>query len=1013
MRSDKNTSLLFMILFFVCGSVCHGQSLLFDFESGTLQGDGWVIVEGSNSKPIGSRDTEFNSKTPYAKSGRYYITTLERASHPGPMDDNLCVLESPVFVVTGKTIRFLVGGGHHENTCVQLCEVSRDGKIKVVQSARGKNNERMDEAVWDTSALMGKPLLIRVVDRQTGSWGHIRCDRFQIQGKRDDATTALRRKFLAGEVVRLEAQRKQEVAAAGALVLKNLRDPILYVTRKQFRRDHHNTATLFQSGEINEKSFVGGSTMKIWYPATDRVVTLIDVPDGIVRDPTIHFSGEKVLFSIRRDASDEYHIAEMKLNPNAPAPPVTVTKADTRQSLAVKGITLLTTLPGVSDIDPIYLPNHDIMFSSTREPKYCMCNRHIMCNLYTMAPDGANIQQVGKSTLFEGHPSLLPDGRILYDRWEYVDRNFGDAQGIWVTNPDGTKHEIWWGNNTASPGGVLDARIVPDSDSLFVCTLGSCHDRPWGAIGLIDRRLGIDGRKPVLETWPPEAIELIDDSPHPQNDMLDVVLYDRFSRISRKFEDPWPLDETSLLASGMTGRGEESGIWYLQRGGHMTLIHEDSAGCYDPMPVCPTDTPRQIGSRLDLKAKTGTFYVTNVYEGMGMEKVVPGSIRFLRVVESPEKRFWSRQYWDLGNGTQAPAMAWNDFNNKRILGTVAVEDDGSVFFEVPAERFVYFQLLDADGTMIQSMRSGIMVRPGEMNGCVGCHESRLDAPASKNLSPRAMSGPPKKLQPWHGQTRLFSYLTEVQPVFDRYCLACHDVDKKGASRLLLCGDLNLLFNVSYTELRSKNMVTVPGAGPHVKLPAYRWGAKQSRLGRVLLQGHPDPKIDQERKALGLWLDKSTDSESFDRVMTWIDLNAPYYPDYSSAYPETRFGRAVLTQEEIKRLAELTGIEPVASHNTTAAGLDFAVWFSRPELSPCLARWNTAELRQTPQYREALELIRLGKSRIDKISRGEDKSAPLTSQADIDRQKRYEHLRKRELDVRKGIIENKRVYDWSL
>ncbi|MDO5567033.1 MAG: hypothetical protein Q4G59_10290, partial [Planctomycetia bacterium] len=335
MRSNKNAIFLLIILFFAFGPVCWGQSLLFDFESGTLQGDGWRLVEGNNTKPVGSRDLEFNRKAPYAKSGKYYLTTLETTSHNGPTDNNLCVIESPVFIATGKKIDFLVGGGNHENTCVQLCEVSPEGKIqKVVQTARGKNNERMDETVWNTSALIGKPLLIRVVDLQTGSWGHIRCDRFRIEGKLNVAMTATRCNFITEEAARVEAQRKREATAARDLVVKNLSEPILYVTRQQYRPDHHNSATLFQVGEINEKSFVGGSSMKIWYPSTDRVVTLIDVPKGIVRDPTIHFNGDKVIFSLRPDASDGYHVAEMKLNPAAPAPTVTVTEADTRQTLA-------------------------------------------------------------------------------------------------------------------------------------------------------------------------------------------------------------------------------------------------------------------------------------------------------------------------------------------------------------------------------------------------------------------------------------------------------------------------------------------------------------------------------------------------------------------------------------------------------------------------------------------------------------------------------------------------------
>ena len=74
-------------------------------------------------------------------------------------------------------------------------------------------------------------------------------------------------------------------------------------------------------------------------------------------------------------------------------------------------------------------------------------------------------------------------------------------------------------------------------------------------------------------------------------------------------------------------------------------------------------------------------------------------------------------------------MNWHGLENKRILGTVPVEADGSAYFAVPAEKFVYFQLLDADGMMIHSMRSGAFVQPGERTGCIGCHDHRLAAPS--------------------------------------------------------------------------------------------------------------------------------------------------------------------------------------------------------------------------------------------------------------------------------------------
>lgn len=197
---------------------------------------------------------------------------------------------------------------------------------------------------------------------------------------------------------------------------------ILYIEREQYAPDHHNTATIFQKGEINENSFCPGGAMRIYDINTGNTTTLIELENGVIRDPELSFDGKKIIFSMRKNKDDYYHIYEINID-----------GSELKQ---------LTFAEGVSDIDPLYLPDGGIVFSSTRQPKYCMCNRHIMCNLYRMEADGANITQIGISTLFEGHSTLLNDGRILYDRWEYVDRNFGDAQGLWTVNPDGTKHAI-------------------------------------------------------------------------------------------------------------------------------------------------------------------------------------------------------------------------------------------------------------------------------------------------------------------------------------------------------------------------------------------------------------------------------------------------------------------------------------------------------------------------------------------------------------------------------------------
>ena len=495
--------------------------------------------------------------------------------------------------------------------------------------------------------------------------------------------------------------------------------PLLFVARNQYANDHHNTETMFQTGEINTASFRGPGALKVVdlkpmladKAAQPKVTTLVDVPQGIARDPTVSFDGTKVLFSMRHDREDDYHLYEVNADGTS--------------------LKQLTFGQGISDIDPIYLPDGRILFTSTREPKYCMCNRHIMGNLFTMDADGANIQQIGHSTLHEGHASLLPDGRVIYDRWEYVDRNFGNAQGLWTTNPDGTNHVVYYGNSTESPGAKLEARVIPGTEQV-ICTFSSCHDRPWGALAILDRRLGVDGRPPVVRTWPASAMELVDHGG-----------FDTFSGVRPKYQNPYPLSAKYFLCSRMTGDGEQMGIYLLDLFGNEILLHAEGPGCYNPRPLAARVRPPVIPSRVDLSKTEGYFYVSNVYEGTGMDKIKPGTIKQLRVVESPEKRFWTGPGWDGGTGQQAPGMAWNDFNNKAIVGTAPVEADGSAYFAVPADTFVYFQLLDEKGMMVQSMRSGTIVRPGEQAGCVGCHEYRLGTAVPKPASLAMRRGPSK------------------------------------------------------------------------------------------------------------------------------------------------------------------------------------------------------------------------------------------------------------------------------
>ncbi|MFO7621816.1 MAG: hypothetical protein R6W81_11225, partial [Bacteroidales bacterium] len=226
------------------------------------------------------------------------------------------------------------------------------------------------------------------------------------------------------------------------------------------------------------------------------------------------------------------------------------------------------------------------------------------------------------------------------------------------------------------------------------------------------------------------------------------------------------------------------------------LVHSVAPDCYDPIPLGPRPRPRVIPPRRDFESRSGAFFVADVYEGGPMRAVERGTVRWLRVVEAPEKRSWSRGSWE-GQGFTAPGMNWHSLENKRILGTVPVEKDGSAYFAVPSDTFVYFQLLDENRMMVQSMRSGTSVQPGEQTGCVGCHEDRRTTAPAAGALPLALRRPPSRLEGWYGPPREFDFMAEVQPVFDRHCVTCHDYGKEAGETLNLAADRTFTFNTAY------------------------------------------------------------------------------------------------------------------------------------------------------------------------------------------------------------------------
>lgn len=227
----------------------------------------------------------------------------------------------------------------------------------------------------------------------------------------------------------------------------------------------------------------------------------------------------------------------------------------------------------------------------------------------------------------------------------------------------------------------------------------------------------------------------------------------------------------------------------------------------------------------------------------------------------------------------------------------------------------------------------------------------------------------------------------MQPVFDRHCVSCHDWDKPDNGGLILNGDRSAYFNASYMELHRKGLIQCVGGGPSQIQEAYSWGSHPSKLTQMLVEGHKEVSLN---------------TEEMERIFTWVDLNAPYYPTYDSAYPENPTGRSPLTAAELKQLSQLTGAKFVANHRGNAGS---QLSFDRPQKSPCLQSLEP----KSNAYRRALDIIRKGSTRLRERPRAD---MPGFQPADyaVKRLQFYEGRKEQEKAVRKAIREGFKVYD---
>lgn len=438
------------------------------------------------------------------------------------------------------------------------------------------------------------------------------------------------------------------------------------------------------------------------------------------------------------------------------------------------------------DFDGRYLPDGRIVFLSTRRGQQvqyvsaaagaaessALPDCYVRCGggperpvavytLHVVDSNGEGLAPLSPFEMFEWTPSIDDDGRILYARWDYVDRHNMPYMGLWSTLPDGTNPRAVFGNFTTNPHCMFEARRIPGSPKL-VFTASAHHGITGGSLVLLDPRLGPDHPAAMTRLTPEVCF--------PESEGWPATYY----------ADPYPLSEKYYLVAwsasplppgtprphwGMPGEASDLGIYLFDVFGNLTLLYRDpTIGSMHPLPVRKRPKPTRVASVADPDAgqpAEARLMVVDVYRGL--ESIPRGTVRRLRIVGVPVKTHPTMNFPAIG--------LTHDDPGKFVLGTVPVEDDGSTYFRVPAGVSVFFQALDAEGKAVQTMRSATYLQPGQTQVCIGCHEPRNTAPPNQRMA--AAARPPSAIAPGPSGSWPLDFAVLVEPVLREHCRECH------------------------------------------------------------------------------------------------------------------------------------------------------------------------------------------------------------------------------------------------
>lgn len=687
--------------------------------------------------------------------------------------------------------------------------------------------------------------------------------------------------------------------AADQLIAKGIKE-LVFIKRKTLDGNHIYT-------EYVNSTWKPGGNICVLNLKTGAVRELVpQLNGGVFNRFDVSFDAKKVLFDYKKSNSEGYRIYEVNVDGSG-LRQVTYPQVD--EAELVKKYSNRNYHNGTDDLHPCYLPDGGIAFVSTR------CQYSVLCAagdqfttkvLYRMDADGKNMKPLSNNSVSEASPTLLPDGRILYHRWEYVDKAAGNAKCLWAIRPDGSVSDEIFGNTLTQPECLIYARAIPGAPDKVV-SLATSHCCPNNAMGsVVTIQMGMN-----IRTRDPLSYVTKDVDARHHNGFHFLVdgewIWDKTGKPGRLFKDPFPISEELFVVSqkpkGYTWDNENAYDLYLLNGSGETtsLFTDKDISCWHPFPLVKRKKPGALMSPInkELAAENkAECVVADVY--VGLPHVERGTIKHLRILEQVPRPWAARNSWKGDAAVHAhTVLGLGRLGLKVQHGIVPVEEDGSAYFEVPANKNIYFQALDENYMAVQTERTFVNYMPGERRSCVGCHETPDKAPdVSRHRISLALKRKPSKPEPQPGDsspTKVIDYTTQVQPILNKHCIECHG-NNDPAAGLTLTGDLTTLFSKSYENLfKKENGLGVPYVGDWRNgcedvgsddisfREEYRTGSFTSPLVTVISKGdikinHPDSETITERLKEphhGVQLSEA----EFVAVVNWLDCFGQFYPSY--------------------------------------------------------------------------------------------------------------------------------------